>query len=126
MNNQKRINIIDEFRGALIILVVIYHLFYTLAMIYHVDWSLKPFSVMRIWQPILPAMFILISGISFQLSRNNIVRGLKLAVISAAITIILWFFMPSQIIWFGILHFLAVMNIVFGLLKNQINKNPTF
>lgn len=124
MNNQKRINIIDEFRGALIVLVVIYHLFYTLAMIYHVEWSLKPFSVMRIWQPILPAMFILISGISFQLSRNNIVRGLKLAVISAAITIILWFFMPSQIIWFGILHFLAVMNIVFGLLKNQINKFP--
>lgn len=111
-------------RGLLIVLVVFYHLFYTMAMMFSIEWSQKPFSVMLKWQPILPAMFILISGISFQLSRSNIKRGLILGVISAAITVILLLFMPSQIIWFGILHFLAVMNIGFGLIKKHIDKTP--
>lgn len=121
---KKRINIIDEVRGLCIVLVVIYHLFYSLAMIFGVEWSLEPFAVMRIYQPVLPGMFILISGISFHLSRSNLRRGLILLGISLAMTAILAIFMPSQIILFGILHFLAFANIVCGLLKNQIQKIP--
>lgn len=121
---KNRINIIDEARGLCIILVVIYHLFYSMTMVFGMDEFYDIFSVMRVWQPLLPAMFILISGISLSLSRNNIKRGLILLLISAAITVILAVFMPSQIIWFGILHFLAVMNIVFGALKKHVDKIP--
>ena len=121
---KERINLIDEVRGVCIILVVVYHLFYSMTMVFSMEAFYEIFAVMRIWQPILPAMFILISGISFQLSRNNVKRGLILLLISAAITLILWIFMPKQIIWFGILHFLAVMNIGFGLTKKYIDKIP--
>ena len=60
---KNRINIIDEARGLCIILVVIYHLFYSMAMVFGMDEFYDIFSVMRVWQPLLPAMFILISGI---------------------------------------------------------------
>lgn len=123
-NLKERINLIDEVRGLCIILVAVYHLFYSMTVVFGMEQFFHIFGIMRIWQPILPAMFILISGISFQLSRNNIKRGLILLLISAAITLILWIFMPAQIIWFGILHFLAVMNIGFGLTKKYIDKIP--
>lgn len=121
---KERINLIDEARGVCIILVVVYHLFYSMTMVFGMEAFYEIFGVMRIYQPILPAMFILISGISFQLSRSNVKRGLILLLISAAITVILLIFMPKMVIWFGILHFLAVMNIGFGLIKKYIDKIP--
>ena len=110
MSQNNRINIIDEVRGALIILVVIYHLFYDLAVMYRVEAVQSAFKVMRFLQPSLPFMFILISGISFQLSRNNLKRGLILGAISLAITLALWIATPDYIILFGILHLLAFAN----------------
>ncbi|MEE3332859.1 MAG: heparan-alpha-glucosaminide N-acetyltransferase [Ruminococcus sp.] len=121
---KKRISIIDEARGLCIIFVVIYHLFYSLAMIFNVESIYESFRIMRIFQPILPTVFIFISGISFQLSRSNIKRGFMLLIISAMMTAVLLIFMPSQVIWFGILHFLAISHIICGLLKKPIDKIP--
>ena len=124
LNLKKRVNIIDEVRGLCIILVVVYHLFYSLAMIFRFESCIEPFNIMRTFQPILPAMFIFISGISFHLSRNNLRRGFILLGVAALITIALWIFMPSQIIWFGIIHFLAVANLLCALLKKPLKKLP--
>ncbi len=124
MEKQRRIHLIDELRGLCIILVVIYHAFYSLVMIYGYKQPAEAFAVMRKIQPVLPAMFILLSGISFQLSRSNIRRGLKLLAVAAIMMLALWLVMPSQMIWFGIIHFLAVMNIVLGLLKKYVDKIP--
>lgn len=121
---ETRINIIDEVRGLCIILVVLYHAIYTLANIFLLPWAIEIFAVIRVWQPILPAMFILISGVSCHLSRSNIKRGLRMLAISAAMTLVLAVFMPSEIIWFGIIHFLAVMNLLGGALKKYIDKIP--
>ncbi len=121
---KKRINLIDELRGALIIAVVICHLIYSMDVVFHIEAVRGAYVSMLGWQPIIPALFILISGVSFQLSRNNVKRGLKLLAISAGITLVLWIIMPDQIIWFGILHFLAVMNIGFGLIKKYVDKIP--
>lgn len=121
---KNRINIIDEIRGLCIILVVIYHTFYSMTMVFGMAEYFDIFRIMMFWQPVLPSMFIILSGISFHLSRSNIKRGVILLLISASITVILLIFMPSQTIWFGILHFLAVMNIVFGALKKYIDKIP--
>ncbi len=121
---KNRINIIDEVRGVCIILVVVFHTFFSMTMVFGMTEFMDVFRIMMFWQPVLPAMFILLSGISFMLSRNNIKRGIILLIISTAITIILLIFMPSMVIWFGILHFLAVVNIVFGLLKKYVDNIP--
>lgn len=124
MEKKRRISLIDEVRGLCILLVIIYHLYYSLAMIFHIEEVYGIFGVMRVYQPILPGMFILISGISFQLSRSNVKRGIILFAVAMAMTAILALAMPEQIIWFGIIHFLGLANIVCGLLKNKINKIP--
>ncbi len=124
MKNKKRIHFIDEIRGLMIIAVVICHFFYSLDVIFQVGPFIGVYDSMLSWQPIVPGAFILISGVSFQLSRNNVKRGFKLLIVSAVITVATLIILPSATIWFGIIHFLAVMNIIFGLLKKQINKNP--
>ena len=126
MKDKKRVYLIDEVRGLCIILVVIYHLYYSLAVVFRMGDFAKAYQTMRIWQPILPAAFILISGISFHLSRSNVKRGIKLLLISILITTTLGLVIPDQIIWFGIIHFLAIVNIVFGLLKKYIDRIPVW
>ena len=124
MKKTKRVNLIDELRGLCIILVVIYHAFYSLVMIYGYEQLNATFAVMRKVQPVLPAMFILLSGIAFQLSRSNVKRGLRLLAVAAVMMLALGIVTPSQMIWFGIIHFLAVMNIVLGLFKKYVDKTP--
>lgn len=121
---KKRIAIIDEVRGLLIILVVAYHALYNLAVIFNDSGAREVFDIAIKYQPILPFMFILISGISFSLSRSNLKRGLKLAAVALAISLILFIFMRDQMIWFGIIHFLALANIVLSPLKKQLDKIP--
>lgn len=125
MNKTNRVHLIDELRGTCIILVVIYHTFYSLVMIYSYEQLGEAFAVMRKIQPVLPTSFILLSGIAFQLSRSNVKRGLKLLAVAAVMMLAIGIVMPSQMIWFGIIHFLAVMNIVLGLLKKYVDKIPT-
>ena len=122
--DRKRISIIDEIRGLLIILVVIYHTYYNLAVIFRYREITETFRVLRFWQPILPLSFIVISGISFSLSRNNLARGLKLLAVSLAMSAAVAIFMPSQMIWFGIIHFLAVCNILCSFIGKYIDRIP--
>ena len=82
------------------------------------------FYVATWWEPCIAGAFILISGISFQLSRNNVKRGLRLFAVAVLISVVVWIFIPEQMIWFGIIHFLAVSNIVLGLLKKYLDKIP--
>lgn len=124
MKTKKRIYIIDEIRGFLIIAVVICHALYSLDVIFNAAPFIGAYNSMLSWQPIIPGLFILISGISFQLSRNNVKRGLKLLAVAALITAATAIVLPSEAIWFGIIHFLAVVNIIFGLLRKYVDKIP--
>ena len=107
MKNKNRIYLLDELRGLCIILMVAYHFFYSAGMMYHYDWAVNIFNLLMPWQPILPISFILLSGIACNLSRSNIKRGLLLLGVAVAITLVTYFFMPEQVIWFGIIHFIS-------------------
>ncbi len=62
------------------------------------------------------ALFVVLSGISGTLSRNNLRRGVKLLAVAAAVTVVTWFFEPSAAVLFGILHCLAVSILLYGAL----------
>lgn len=124
MYNKNRIYAIDEFRGLCIICVVIYHLFYTGATVFNLPWFQGIFPSLKTFQPILPIAFIIISGLSFNLSHDNTKRSSKLLAIAVAITLITAIFIPSQIIWFGIIHFLGVANFICSQSKWLISKIP--
>ncbi len=124
MKNKNRIYLLDELRGLCIILMVAYHFFYSAGMMYHYDWAVNIFKVLMPWQPILPISFILLSGISCNLSRSNLKRGLLLLGVAVAITLLTYFFMPEQVIWFGIIHLIAFAILICTPLKKLITKIP--
>jgi len=59
---------------------------------------------------------------SSNFSRNNLKRGLIIFGCGMLMTIGTWIFMPSQFIVFGILHFLGIARIIFGLLEKPVKK----
>nr|WP_319489482.1 heparan-alpha-glucosaminide N-acetyltransferase [uncultured Caproiciproducens sp.] len=120
-NNQtmgrKRIYFMDELRGFAVFCMVFYHGFYTLAYLYNLKAGMILLHFFMPAEPFYAGLFMLISGVSSNLSHSNLARGLKLLGISLAVTLATYFFVPDELIVFGILHFLSVCMILYGLIK---------
>ncbi len=123
-NASHRIQLIDTARGILIILVVLFHLLYDLDMIFGVDTGLFSQSWFYTFRDCFVGLLIFISGISCNLSHNNIKRGFKTLIWGIVISIVTAVFMPSEQIIFGILHFFGVSMIIYGLFEKFFTKTP--
>lgn len=125
-SDRRRIHLLDEIRGGAVLCMVFYHGFYTFSAFYHWDWCTMLYEFFRPIEPAFAALFIFISGIAANLTRSNLSRGIKLAVIAAAITIITLIVTPQQPIYFGVLHLLAAGMILSGLILPLLNKLPVW
>lgn len=110
---------IDFLRGLSIILVVGYHLLYDLGAFVGVErflgFTTDLSSVAwRVAQNFFAGLFIVLSGTSCSLSRNNVRRGLRLLAVSFLVTAVTYAFDPSSAVWFGILQLLAVSILIYG------------
>lgn len=115
----------DEARGFVVVLMVIYHGFYTVGYLFSLEWGRILFDFFMPVEAFFAGVFIFICGISCRLSRNNLKRGTLLLLLALAITLILGIFLPNEIILFGILHFLSVSIILFVLLRRLLDRlNP--
>ena len=118
-SGSQRIWEIDFLRGLSIILVVGYHLLFDLGEYlgverffgFSTDLSTISWSVA---QHFFAGLFIVLSGTSSTLTRSNVRRGLKLLVVSLAVTAVTFIFDPSSAVWFGILQLLAVSILIYG------------
>lgn len=122
---KKRVHLIDEIRGILIIYVILYHLLYDVSQIFWVgsiDWMYSPW--MNILRNTMTGTLIVISGISCEFSRNNGKRGLKIFGIGMILTVITALFIPSELIVFGILHFFGISILIYTLLRYILAKVP--
>ena len=122
--NRKRIHFLDELRGFVIILMVFFHGFYTVGWVFDHNWGRILFDFFNPSEPFFAGVFILLCGISCHLSHSNLRRGLLLALVAEGMSLFLWFFMPENMIWFGILQFLAVGILLFALLRPVLSKIP--
>lgn len=120
----KRLHTLDELRGIAIILMVLYHVLYSMTFIFSLEFAYNIMWHAVKFQPVIPIMFITLCGIVCSLSRNNLNRGIKIFAIAIVITIVTAVFMPSNAIIFGILHFLGVALILYALLEKWILKLP--
>ncbi len=59
-------------------------------------------------------LFVVLSGISGTLSRNNVRRGLRLLALSLGVTAVTYVFDPSSAVYFGILQCLALSMLIYG------------
>lgn len=113
----KRIHLMDEFRGFAVFCMVFYHGFYTLAFLMGQSWGEWLYRFFMPAEPWFAGLFIFIAGISSNLTHSNLVRGVKLLGVALLVTLATAIAVPEELIVFGILHFLSVCMIAFGLLQ---------
>lgn len=125
-SSRKRIHLLDEIRGFAVLCMIFYHGFYSLAILFELDWGMALLRFFMPAEPFFAGLFIFISGISSNLSHSNLLRGVKLLGIALAVSLVTFLAVPSQVIVFGILHFLSICMILFGLLRPLQEKIPLF
>ncbi len=119
----RRIHFLDELRGFCIILMVFYHAFYTVGYMFGVSFAVDLFEFFSPAEPFFAGIFIFICGICCNLSHSNLKRGLLLAGVAVLMSAVLWcavrltILEPSTMIWFGILHLLAICILLYVLLR---------
>lgn len=126
---RRRIHFLDEVRGLDILLMVIYHVFYMAGWVFNLSWGRTLFLFFRPVAPFFAGIFVFLCGISCHLSHNNWKRGGMLALIAIGISLVMWLadflnLLPGQMIWFGILHFLATAILLFALFRPLLSKIP--
>lgn len=125
---------LDFFRGFAIIMVVWDHLMFNLIFFNSIwrttdanwlkDWGIFGAnyydSYLRLfWRPVFLFIFFSISGIVTVFSKNNLIRGLKLALVAVAVSVFTYtldYFTGSDVfILMGVLHCLALTIIIYAL-----------
>ena len=120
---RKRYFLIDSLRGFAVINMITFHLMYDIFMIYGSGgWAYQPLAV--IWERFICFSFILISGMSFNFSKNSYKNGLIVTLCGFAVTIVTVLAMPSQAIWFGILNSLGCCMLIAQPLREYFEKIP--
>lgn len=115
----ERICIIDFTRGLAIIVMVLFHMFFTFSEVFGFPFSktLYLFFDSNPIVEILAGLFILISGISSSLTSSNIRRGIRTLSVALGITLVTSLIMPvfgyeGLSIYFGVLHLLGLAMII--------------
>ncbi len=121
---KKRVGLLDELRGLSILLMVVYHAFFDLVYIFGVKIPAFHSPLLAFLQPFFAGIFIFISGAACRYSKSNLKRGALCFGLGLAFTVITALFMPSELILFGILHFLGVAMMLFALLHRVLDKLP--
>lgn len=123
---KERVHGIDFIRGLAVINMVVYHLLYDLVYIFYVNLPWFSSKEAYYWQQAIVIVFVFISGVSCSFSKHNIKRGIEIFLLAMLLSVVTYVALPKEFIAFGILHFLGIAIILFGLIKRFLNKIPTF
>ena len=149
VNKKSHFDIIDTIRGFAILLMFIYHFSYDLN---YFNFARLNFATGDFWlnfRVLIITLFLTIMGISLYLAnyrglnKKHFLRRLTLLIVySILVSISSWVMFPTAMIFFGILHFIAVasvlgllfirfglMNLFFGLaliIIGQTIEHPVF
>ncbi len=119
---------LDIVRGIAIVLMVIYHFFYDLEYLGFVVSDMDNHHGWRAFRYLIITLFLLAVGISLVLAHKNNInwkkmlkRSLVLLLSASLISIVSWYFLINNWIYFGILHFIFVASLC-GLLFLKLPK----
>lgn len=122
MGQARRINYLDFFRGISIINMIIYHTLYDLKYIFQQDVDFFDIHSWFYYQQYIVISFIFISGISANYSKKLLQNSLRFFIISLLITFVTKVFISSEVIYFGVLHFLSLSMLSIWLYQNVNGK----
>lgn len=123
VSGSTRVGLLDEIRGFAIICMVVYHAMYDLKYIVGIDVPIFFEGWFDIIRDIFAGAFIFISGTVCRYSSSNMKRGIQCFFIGMIMTFVLPFFTGGTIL-FGILHFLGISMMLFGLGEKLLDKLP--
>ena len=117
--NRKRYFIIDQIRGAAIVLMIFFHLFFDLTIFgaLTINFSKNPFWYFL--PRLIVFLFLIAVGLSLSLVHEEKVywkkflpRFYKISVLAICISIITWFLFPTTWVYFGTLHCIALCSVM--------------
>ena len=118
----KRVGMIDEVRGLAILLMVIYHTFFDLVVLFGLDLPIFFSPAMNVIRDFFAGLFIFISGTACRFSRSNLKRGVLCFGFGMLMTYATALVMPEELILFGILHLLGVCMILSSFVLPVLDK----
>ncbi|MGN0452809.1 MAG: heparan-alpha-glucosaminide N-acetyltransferase domain-containing protein [Ruminococcus sp.] len=125
MARKRCIHALDEIRGFCVFCMIFDHCLFTLGYVFGHSFCAEFFDILAYISPAFAATFVIICGISSQLSSSNLKRGTKILAAAAVISLGSLIVMPDMPIIFGVLHLLGVCVLLFIPLRKAIDKIPT-
>lgn len=126
-----RIALLDEVRGLCVVLMVVYHGFYTFGYYLESDKHETLVQACRFFfdyfmpvEPLFAGIFIFLCGLCCTLSHSNLKRGALLALVAVGVSVVMAVGFPEDPIWFGVLHMLAVCILLYALTHRLIARIP--
>ncbi len=117
-----RYAILDAYRGLCVVVMVIYHAAFDLAINGFIPITLLINPVMDILHPVFAGSFVLMSGATCRFSRSNLKKGIVLALCAASVSAATYLFARDMFVSFGILHFLAAGALIYHILGRLFEK----
>ncbi|MCL2036153.1 MAG: DUF1624 domain-containing protein [Oscillospiraceae bacterium] len=114
MKDKQRVGFLDEVRGFAIICMVVYHAAFYLKEVYKVKIPILFDNWFYYVWAVFAGSFIFISGIVCRYSRDNTKRGAQCFFMGMLVTFVTAIFTPELTILFGILHFMGISMMIFG------------
>lgn len=120
---KRRFDILDAWRSLAIVLMVIYHFLYDLALFGVISWEQMFCTPLNILQKFICTSFILLAGASARFSRNNLRHGL--VVIAAGVLVAIGGAVGGQTIRFGVLQLLGWSMVLYHFTGKFLQQLPS-
>ena len=117
---RERIALLDTIRGACVVVMVLYHLYYDLCACGPVVDRLSDDPIFRAARACVAGTFFLISGIASRFSRSNLRRGVRILCWACVVTVVSW--AVGETILFGVLHCLGCGMVLYSLAGDRIDR----
>lgn len=104
--------------------MVFHHCMFTLGYLFRHEFARSMFDFFTNINLVFSVAFMMLCGISCQLSHSNLKRGFKILAAAAAITAVSLIIIPDAPILFGILHLLGACVMLYIPLRRLIDKIP--
>ena len=119
---KRRFDILDAWRSLAIVLMIVYHFLYDLALFGVITWSQMFCTPLNIMQKFICCSFILLAGASARFSRSNLRHGI--IVILAGIVVAIGGAVGGQTIRFGVLQLLGWSMVIYHFTGKYLQKLP--
>lgn len=122
LKENKRYYLLDSLRGISIISMIAFHLCYDLFMIYGINTNWYFYPITAVWERSICVVFILVSGMCLNFTRNGIKRGILLNLAGFAVTCVTVIAEPNQAVWFGVLNLIGCSMMIVSVLSVNLKK----